>query len=551
MIKNIALYLFSKLSICIVFLFIYKAAISNDNFEINYVHVDKVFYNIVRSQNKIFVGTSKGIYQIKSNNELLQHDKTIVGYINTKLQKSKVFKIKYIEPPVLLPNPFSKTATDFATNGNALYVISRGVLFIYLEKSFAFTRYNSVRSISENCVGTYNGVFVNGVRLKKTQYTDGQIKEFNDLIFVCFNGLTVIDDNKEKILYWNDNSISSKAKFGEVENIYFIKNDDYLVISSKGIYLYNYKLNSFNLIYSAFKKIIPVRNTSQNIQNDNEFNFVDNNKFLTINTENFATKVKQNQLKHKIIDILECSFDGSYFYGISEDNFLLNFKKSDNGIKLISAIELEYSYHTIIDSEDLVFLLGNNGLSVYDKNFKKIHYNLITDEFNKNAVFKNKGDVSFGSIHGVYNIKKINVDRIKNIKSINHSSYFHNSDDYSSKHHFYIFTLLLVIIFIFLIIRSYIKQNMSDKKLVAEIKKFVRKNLSTVTLTSLQDQFKLDYHALNNLQKDFKPAKFIRRERNLKAKELFQKKQDISIISDLTGYSESYLIRNKQKYLQH
>ena len=128
-------------------------------------------------------------------------------------------------------------------------MISRGVLFIFKEKSYNYTHYNSVRSISENCVGTYDGVFVNGVRLKKTQYTDGQIKEFGDITFVCFNGLTAIDSNQERILYWNDNSKSNKAQFGKAENIFLIGNNDYLLITSKGIYRYNYILNSFNLIY--------------------------------------------------------------------------------------------------------------------------------------------------------------------------------------------------------------------------------------------------------------------------------------------------------------
>jgi methylphosphotriester-DNA--protein-cysteine methyltransferase len=91
---------------------------------------------------------------------------------------------------------------------------------------------------------------------------------------------------------------------------------------------------------------------------------------------------------------------------------------------------------------------------------------------------------------------------------------------------------------------------MSNEELVVEIKKFIRINLRTVTLASIQEQFKLDYYVVNNLQKDFSPAKHIRQERNLKAKELFQKKEDISKISNLTGYSESYLLRNKHIYLK-
>ena len=538
-------YGFLKFTFYLICLFIFKDAIAKDKFAINYINKDRVYYNLVTYKNKIFIGSSEGIYQFDSNNELVKYDNSITGVINSDLNKSNVFKINYIDPPVSLPNSYNRTVTDFAIYGNYLYVISRGALFIYKKKSYIFTSYNSVRSISENCVGTYNGVLVNGIRLKKTQYTDGQIKEFGDITFVCFNGLTAIDSNQERILYWNDNSKSDKAQFGKAQNIFFIGNNDYLLITSKGIYQYNYILNSFNFIYSSVKKIIPIRNKLHNIQNDNEFHFIDDDKFLTLNTVNFKTSILQDALKYEIIDILECSFDGSDFYAISKDNLLLNFKKSDNGIQLVSAFDLKYSFHTIIDSDNLVFLMGNNGLSVYEKTLKKIHYDYITDEFNKNAIFKNERDLSFGSIHGVY--------KIENVNSLNKNSYLQNinPNDYSNKYSYVVFILLFVLIFTsIIIIRNVRKKNMSNEELVVEIKKFIRINLRTATLASIEEQFKLDYYVVNNLQKDFSPAKYIRQERNLKAKELFQEKEDISKISNLTGYSESYLLKNKHIYLK-
>jgi hypothetical protein len=545
MIGKITKYVVAKLVLYLLCLLIFKDTIGNDNFEISSINNDRVFYNLIKHKSKIFVGTSEGIYQFDLNNELIKYDRSINGVINSNLNKSYVFKIKYINSPVSLPNSYNKTVTDFAINGNNLYVISRGVLFVYKKKAYTFTRYNSVRSISENCVGTYNGVIVNGIKLKKTQYTDGQIKEFGDITFVCFNGLTAVDSNQEKILYWNDNSKSSNAQFGKAENIFSIGNSDYILITSKGIYHYNYILNSFNLIYSSVNKIIPIRNKLHNIQNDNEFHFIDDDKFLTLNTLNFKTSIFQDELKYEIIDILECSFDGSNFYALSKDNLLLNFKKSNDGIQIVNALQLKYPYHTIVDSESLIFLMGNNGLSVYEKTLKKIHYDYINDEFNKNATFKNKGDLSFGSIHGVY--------KIENVNSLNKSYYLENlnSNDYSNKYSYLVFIVLFIfIITAILMLRTVRKQNLSNEELVVELKKFIKKNLRTVTLASLEEQFNLDYYVLNNLQKDFSPAKYIRQERNLKAKELFQKKMDISKISDLTGYSESYLLRNKHIYLK-
>ena len=93
-------------------------------------------------------------------------------------------------------------------------------------------------------------------------------------------------------------------------------------------------------------------------------------------------------------------------------------------------------------------------------------------------------------------------------------------------------------------------KNLSNEELVIEIKKFIVKNLTTVTLITLQDKFNLDYNAINNLQKEFSPAKFIKQERNSKAKELFLKEESISKISNNTGYSESYLLKNKYNFLK-
>ena len=71
-----------------------------------------------------------------------------------------------------------------------------------------------------------------------------------------------------------------------------------------------------------------------------------------------------------------------------------------------------------------------------------------------------------------------------------------------------------------------------------------------VSLSSLQDKFNLDYNAINNLQKEFSPAKFIKQERNNKAKEMFLKNEPVSKISYQTGYSESYLMKNKYNFLK-
>ena len=551
-------------------LFFYKNAVAKSHFQIHSIHNEIIYYNLVKYENSLYVSSNFGIYQINHNNSLLIYDENTKGVINSNLTKSSFLKkIKFINPPVILPPSFNKTVTDFAIKQNHLYVISKGVLFIYKNTAFDFYPYNSVRSISENCVGTYSGVYINGTKLIKTQYTDGQIKEFDSLIFICFNGLTAFENNKEKILYWNDNSQTighfDKSIYGKINDIYSIGDDNYLLISSKGIYLFNYLLNSFDLIYSNSKEIIPIRNLIEDrIKNNGEFHFIDDNKYLSLNISNFKTSIIQDNLKYVTLDILECSFDGSFIYSITNDNLLLKYIKTDGGIKLMKTFELETSYHSIIDNDDLIFIMGNNGLSVFEKSAERLHNNFIIDEFNSNAIFKSKRDLSLGSIHGIYKFENVNSVRVRvkydpvtaitgQIYGLEKKSYFENIEENQSSKRYLFFTVLILFLFtiiIILIIKNSKVKNLSNEQIVIEIKKYVENNLRTVSMESLQEEFKLDYYALNNLHVEFSPAKYIKLKRNIKAKELFLEKKDISKISNLTGYSESYLKKNKYLYLR-
>jgi hypothetical protein len=178
---------------------------------------------------------------------------------------------------------------------------------------------------------------------------------------------------------------------------------------------------------------------------------------------------------------------------------------------------------------------------VFVKSIEKTHQKLIIDEFNKNAVFKSENQISFGSIHGVYKINDVN-ELIK-------SSYLTNLDNYNQSEYNYenLITIFVVILFL-LSTRIFKTKKLSNEQLVIEIKKYINKNLKTVTLNSLEDKFSLDYSAINNLQNEFRPAKYIKNKRNEIAKEMFLNGEKVSKISKKTGYSESYLTKNKYSF---
>ena len=81
------------------------------------------------------------------------------------------------------------------------------------------------------------------------------------------------------------------------------------------------------------------------------------------------------------------------------------------------------------------------------------------------------------------------------------------------------------------------------------IKNFIQNNLNSVTLKMLEDEFDLAYYEINSLDKDFKPAVFIKNSRKIKAQKMFFDKKSMSEIAQKTGYSETYLLKNKTKFI--
>lgn len=99
---------------------------------------------------------------------------------------------------------------------------------------YHFTPYESVRSITKKYIGTYKGIFKESDLVKYPTYTNGQIKEFDDVTFVCYDGLVEIDNDEVNFIY--DYNLDDK-KYGRFTDIFKLSKEEYAVISSKGIYI--------------------------------------------------------------------------------------------------------------------------------------------------------------------------------------------------------------------------------------------------------------------------------------------------------------------------
>ncbi|MGY8930995.1 MAG: hypothetical protein ACKVIJ_07120 [Flavobacteriales bacterium] len=529
----------------ILFSFIF---FTNNTYTIDKVYEGKIFYNFVQYEDELYVSSNKGVFKIESsnNNSLLIFKKDIIGPIKTNFSKNQNYKIKFQSPVVeIKPPTFLNAITDYAFFNNSLFIIRRGKLVSFKKLSYEYSPYESVRSITKNTVGSYNGIFINGKKLKKLKYTDGQIKEFDSITFVCYKGLLSYENNKETIIY-RGNDKRNEKKYGNIYDIFLINHPNYLVISSNGLYNYNSEMNTFDLIYSTQKEIIPARvNKNDNkIGNNGFFSFVDKNELISINVNTLETKTLGNWLENNVDDILLCDVEPKNIYTISENKYLHYYKMNSDGLELIEKTPINLTAHTISDFGNLIFLSGNNGLSIYDKNKRKMFDGYILDEFNKNAVYKSENEISFGSIHGVYSFK--------NLKEFSKNLIFTDfkiEKSYKSEFFFFLIALFILITILVKKYNSSNKINVSREKLVLNIKNFIQNNLNSVTLKMLEDEFDLAYYEINSLDKDFKPAVFIKNSRKIKAQKMFFDKKSMSEIAQKTGYSETYLLKNKTKFI--
>ena len=525
----------------------------NNSYIIDKIYDDKIFYNFVIYDQTLYVSSNNGIYKFDypNNNQLILFDKEVKGPINTDFSKNNNYAVKFINKDFnISPKVVLDGITDYAYFGNNLFIIRRGVLTSFKTLSYIYKPYESVRSITENTIGTYNGIFVNNSKLKKLKYTDGQIREFSNVTFVCYNGLLSIEDNIETIIYRNINSKRTRNQYGKINDIYLIDYPNFLAISDNGLYNFNYENYKFDLIYSSVSKkkpIIPLKEKTDNNLVNNVFTFIENDKYVKIDLKSLDISKVNLDLNYKITDIIECDLNVGVLYAISQNNNLLKLKRNSslNSLELIEKIPINLTAHTISNYKDLIFLSGNNGLSIYDKNKMKMFEGYIIDEFNRNAVYKSNNQITFGSLNGIYEFSDLNF-LIKNLvfpdfeikKTYNYPAI--------------IMTNLLLVIFLISLInynRSKKNKNISNEKMVIKIKGFINKNLNNVTLKMLEDEFGLVYHEINSLDVKFRPGAYIKVMREITAQKMFWNKKTISEISKKTGYSESYLIKNKTRFI--
>ena len=502
------------------------------DYELVSVDSEKIYHTIIKFEGTLFFGTNQGVYKLEKGIQLVEHNPSVKGSITTNL-KQETLRISFTRAPKNIPiGEFGNSITSIQSFQNYLYVISRGKLLIFKNKLYSFSPYESVRSITTSYTGSYNGIFQMGEVLTYPPYTNGQIKEYDDITFICYDGLVAIRGDQQDILY---DAPAGNRIYGAIENIFKLQNGNYVVVSDLGLYLYNLEENLFQMIYDGRDDpIIPLRVSFRDgFEFKPGFWFGQNNTLYKINLSTYQVSTIQT-FDAKIVDMVS---ERDIFYVLTSDQQITSLYSDNHRTFVVSKIPLSATFHTLEHKRNYLFISGNNGLSIYDLSENQLYNNVVIDEFNRGAVFKTDNSISLGGIHGVYRFE--NIDLL--VDSIS-TDFVVDELDYRSDT-----VLILIAILLGFVVLIYVSKNRrksyNNQEMVLAIQKYIDANLNKVDVVAISEKFKVDNNLLYHLDPDFKPGDYIKQKRKEKATELIAKGLPIEKIAKATGYSVSYLKR--------
>ena len=537
----------SIMSIKIVFItllsFLIEVTFAQNKYTLISMYDDKNYYSVVDDGENIFLGTDKGIFKIDQLNNIILFDNLTIGSINSSLKK-KEQNIKFLNAPPFVPleAEYLNSITDLLIRDKDLFIISRGKLFVFRELWYNFTPYESVRSITKNYTGSYSGIFKGNDLVNYPTYTNGQIKEFDEITFICYDGLVKIINDQVNFIY--DYNLDDK-KLGRFSNIFKLSESEFIVISNKGIYQYNTKNDGFKLIYdSSNSPVIPTRKIFRNGYEFKEFgfSFAYKNSINLMNLETFeVSTLTFDQLGENIIDIVN---KGLHYYLISEQKKLYKLSIDFNNPtdfernQIVEVINLDQLKHTIEMFDGYIVLTGNNGLSIYDTYNEKLYERVLMEEFNKGSIYLDDKSLKIGGLYGVYSFENFDLNFKKILQNMPAKSMPINIWMI-----LFFISLVLIVVLTYLYISRRTQKGSAKEILVDEIKDYINQNISVISINSIIEKFNLDYNQLYQLNNDFKPGKYITEKRQKIAAQLIKKDKHLKEIAQETGYSQSYLIR--------
>ena len=514
------------------------------NFSLESANRDRIYFNAIFFKNQIVLGTSDGPYVLENRTITKgKFDYSKPGFISSNGEKLSPGQITLSkEYDFLLPDIYKDSYYSAFIHNDKLLIFVNGTMLQYRILTYAFKSLPSVRAISEHFLGTYSGIFNWDGTLAPNlpSYTSGKIVELSNGIAICWDGLYLQTDTITKN-YLNTTNLSGDIiiggqNLGSARDIFELGPNDYLLFTTFGLFRIDPAEDKSTKLVEAKDKFEP------RIMLFNEYYLV----FL-VNSDIYKYNITSETLTllyHSPNRIVDAYTTNDWLFYVLSEKSLTKINLLEKTTKTLIN-ELNEPLNLIFFYNKLV-VTGNFGMDIYDLATEKIHKNLISNEFNKYAYYINDDELYLGTVSGYYtltldginslyfvnNIEKERVDAINNELKIPK-----------------IFTFILIgIIILLIVLLFYYHKKLSlvrDIKFEADqedvIKSYIIKNISTVKISQITEEFNIDTNTLYKIFEGTNPGEFIRNERLKLVRKLRKEKVSEEEIAKKTGFSLSYL----------
>ena len=529
-------------TIFLLLIFLYSNVFGQNQgeYRLLFSNTDAFYFNAIIYQGNILFGSDIGIISFEKSNPFIINNKIkgAIGQINGEIENGGINYDNFYN--YLLPFSYKGLETTHIFFDNSLYVICKGDLFVFQSTSSNLTPFPSIRSISKNYIGTYDGIFYkDSLKLRFPSYTSSSIREYDSITIINWGGISLLKNGEQEDYYninVNNGGIQINAQlYGEAIDSYELEHPYYFLSTSLGLFLFNSDLKELELLQKAKEgpyrfvrgeknssglKILYLHNEKQLF----EF-YIDENKIIPLVT------------KDRIVDVF--SNTGSEYYILSD--YSLEFYSVNVPRKNKVLMDGLVNTNNVRVFKNFILLTSDQGLDLFDLNSNELAKNVLKDELNYNAVYINNNKVQLGGVNGLY---KLNYRDLLALFNVNKPTVEEPKQDVLP---FIIGSLILLVVSI--LVLTLIRQNRIIKNQRTleslttkdKIEAFIRLNIHNVSVELICETFDLPVNALYKTLGNVKPGEIIRKERLTIIKRMRREKASEEEIAKATGFSVSYL----------
>jgi hypothetical protein len=214
------------------------------------------------------------------------------------------------------------------------------------------------------------------------------------------------------------------------------------------------------------------------------------------------------------------------------------FLVTDSSKERIAFNEFSDAYSLITYDKDKVLITTIDGAIALDLPTKKATRIFNGIEFNKRALYKSADSVKLGTSNGYFSLS---IDQLNDIIREENALNEAERKDTLFTTIIAILAMVLVSSIVFYLISFKRKHPDANRVGLQEVEAFIAGNLKQVTIDSITNHFNLSLKELYELTYPNKPGKLITEKRKDIVKSLLKQDKDLVYISEITGFSVSYL----------